>query len=37
MEPRTFVLEIGTDEMPPHDVIGACEQVEMLAFVSFTN
>ncbi|XP_029123339.1 glycine--tRNA ligase, chloroplastic/mitochondrial 2 isoform X2 [Elaeis guineensis] len=27
MEPRTFVLEIGTEEMPPHDVIGASEQI----------
>ncbi|CAI9101241.1 OLC1v1038518C1 [Oldenlandia corymbosa var. corymbosa] len=29
-EPRTFVLEIGTEELPPHDVINACNQLQDL-------
>ncbi|KAI4372677.1 hypothetical protein MLD38_010878 [Melastoma candidum] len=28
--PRVFVLEIGTEEMPPHDVVSACEQLKVL-------
>lgn len=32
-EPRTFVLEIGTEELPPHDVVNACKQVNTLDFV----
>ncbi|XP_006656540.2 glycine--tRNA ligase, chloroplastic/mitochondrial 2 [Oryza brachyantha] len=27
-QPRAFVLEIGTEELPPHDVIEAAEQLE---------
>ncbi|KAK6162665.1 hypothetical protein DH2020_002506 [Rehmannia glutinosa] len=25
--PRTFILEIGTEELPPNDVVNACSQV----------
>ncbi|XP_027113392.2 glycine--tRNA ligase, chloroplastic/mitochondrial 2-like isoform X2 [Coffea arabica] len=28
-EPRTFVLEIGTEELPPHDVVDVCKQVHV--------
>ncbi|GER56882.1 glycine--tRNA ligase alpha subunit [Striga asiatica] len=31
-EPRTFILEIGTEELPPNDVVNACNQV--LKFLS---
>ncbi|XP_062233860.1 glycine--tRNA ligase, chloroplastic/mitochondrial 2 isoform X2 [Phragmites australis] len=27
-QPRAFVLEIGTEELPPHDVVEATEQLE---------
>ncbi|PIA34526.1 hypothetical protein AQUCO_03700065v1 [Aquilegia coerulea] len=29
-DPRVFVLEIGTEEMPPHDVISASQQLKTL-------
>ncbi|XP_022733666.1 glycine--tRNA ligase, chloroplastic/mitochondrial 2 isoform X5 [Durio zibethinus] len=29
-DPRLFVLEIGTEEMPPHDVVNACQQLKDL-------
>ncbi|MCL7046918.1 hypothetical protein MKW94_006110 [Papaver nudicaule] len=29
-DPRSFVLEIGTEEMPPHDVIDASQQLKDL-------
>ncbi|KAL3516847.1 hypothetical protein ACH5RR_023749 [Cinchona calisaya] len=29
-EPRTFILEIGTEELPPHDVVSACKQLQDL-------
>ncbi|KAJ6807557.1 glycine--tRNA ligase, chloroplastic/mitochondrial 2 [Iris pallida] len=29
-DPRTFVLEIGTEEMPPHDVVDASKQLKSL-------
>ncbi|XP_027106595.2 glycine--tRNA ligase, chloroplastic/mitochondrial 2 isoform X2 [Coffea arabica] len=28
-KPRTFVLEIGTEELPPHDVVDVCKQVHV--------
>ncbi|KAL6496695.1 Glycine--tRNA ligase, chloroplastic/mitochondrial 2 [Orobanche hederae] len=28
--PRTFLLEIGTEELPPNDVINACSQLKIL-------
>ncbi|XP_008776005.2 glycine--tRNA ligase, chloroplastic/mitochondrial 2 isoform X2 [Phoenix dactylifera] len=37
MEPRTFVIEIGTEEMPPHDVIEASEQLRNLVMQSLKN
>lgn len=27
-DPRAFIIEIGTEEMPPQDVINASEQVK---------
>ncbi|XP_027106594.2 glycine--tRNA ligase, chloroplastic/mitochondrial 2 isoform X1 [Coffea arabica] len=29
-KPRTFVLEIGTEELPPHDVVDVCKQLQDL-------
>ncbi|GER49379.1 glycine--tRNA ligase beta subunit [Striga asiatica] len=29
-EPRTFILEIGTEELPPNDVVNACNQLKDL-------
>ncbi|XP_011089243.1 glycine--tRNA ligase, chloroplastic/mitochondrial 2 isoform X1 [Sesamum indicum] len=29
-EPRAFVLEIGTEELPPNDVVNACNQLKDL-------
>lgn len=29
MEPRMFVLEIGTEELPPADVVNASQQVRL--------
>ncbi|XP_039064036.1 LOW QUALITY PROTEIN: glycine--tRNA ligase, chloroplastic/mitochondrial 2-like [Hibiscus syriacus] len=29
-DPRSFVLEIGTEEMPPHDVVSASQQLKNL-------
>jgi glycyl-tRNA synthetase beta subunit len=29
VQPRAFVLEIGTEELPPRDVVEATEQVNM--------
>lgn len=26
-DPRLFVLEIGTEELPPNEVVNACKQV----------
>lgn len=40
-QPRLFVLEIGTEEMPPNDVVDASEQVCLIqilkcfSFISF--
>ncbi|KAK4476449.1 hypothetical protein RD792_015602 [Penstemon davidsonii] len=28
--PRTFILEIGTEELPPNDVVNACKQLKDL-------
>lgn len=29
-EPRSFILEIGTEELPPNDVVNACKQLKDL-------
>lgn len=31
---RLFVLEIGTEEMPPQDVVDASQQVQSISYIS---
>lgn len=32
---RLFVLEIGTEEMPPQDVVDASQQVQLISYDHF--
>ncbi|CAN8239953.1 unnamed protein product [Cochlearia groenlandica] len=36
-EPRSFIIEIGTEEMPPQDVINASEQLRVLVLQLLEN
>lgn len=37
VQPRAFVLEIGTEELPPRDVVEATEQVNMAFHLYLKN
>jgi glycyl-tRNA synthetase beta subunit len=36
-KPRAFVLEIGTEELPPRDVVEATKQVKPKFFLHLTR